>query len=338
MKKILIVGAGGIGERHIRCFLATGRSRVWACDVDEEKLKRLSETYLLGGVFTKFSEIELKNFDGVVIAVPAHMHIQMASKCAESDVPFLVEKPLSVDYNGVDELISMINTRKLTSGVAYVRRSIPLFKRFRDLSRYGIIGNLRMGRFNCSQDYRKYRPDYQRTYYARTATGGGCISNVASHFINLTQWIFGEVKHVCSFYDRLEFQGVEAEDTSIILMRFTEENALVEIFLNQFQKPNISEFELIGTTGNLRYIIEGETHRITLCRSDDNIWEEVVSAQYTRDDPFIAQSNNFINALEGKDTLPTSIEEGKKTMDVVLTAKEFQERKGYIVLPSDSNR
>ena len=338
MKKILIVGAGGIGERHIRCFLATGRSRVWACDVDEEKLEHLSETYPLEGVFTKFNEIELKNFDGVVIAVPAHMHIQMASKCAESNVPFLVEKPLSVDYNGVDELISMVNTKELISGVAYVRRSIPLFKRFRDLARDGIIGNLRMGRFNCSQDYRKYRPDYQRTYYARTATGGGCISDVASHFVNLTQWIFGEVKHVCSLYDRLEFQGVEAEDTSIILMRFTEENALVEIFLNQFQKPNISEFELIGTTGNLRYIIEGETHRITLCRSDDNIWEEVVSAQYTRDDPFIAQSNNFINALEGKDTLPTSIEEGKKTMDVVLAAKEFQERKGYIVLPSDSNR
>ena len=28
MHRVLVVGAGSIGERHLRCFLATGRARV----------------------------------------------------------------------------------------------------------------------------------------------------------------------------------------------------------------------------------------------------------------------------------------------------------------------
>ena len=32
MYNVLVVGGGGIGERHVRCFLKTGRARVSLCD------------------------------------------------------------------------------------------------------------------------------------------------------------------------------------------------------------------------------------------------------------------------------------------------------------------
>ena len=37
---VLIIGCGSIGERHLRCFLQTGRTRVTACDTNQSLLER----------------------------------------------------------------------------------------------------------------------------------------------------------------------------------------------------------------------------------------------------------------------------------------------------------
>ncbi|NPV55021.1 MAG: Gfo/Idh/MocA family oxidoreductase [Firmicutes bacterium] len=321
-KSILVVGGGGIGERHVRCFLATGRAEVSVCDANPERLAKLKESYPVKATFSDFNEVDPTGFDGILIATPANMHIPMALRCAEHRIPFLIEKPLSVNMEGVDRLIEL--ARGIPCGVAYVRRSTHSFKRLKELAGSGITGRLRMGRFNFSQDYRKYRPDYQRIYYARADMGGGCILDAASHSINLAQWFFGEVDDTVAFYDRLEFEGVEVEDSSIILLRFREGGALVELFTNQFQQPNIVEIELIGNKGNLRYTVDGEMHKISFCNSDANKWEEMGRYRITRDDPFIAQAHDFLDAIEGGGALPTSIEEARETLAVALAAKAFQ--------------
>ena len=42
MKKILIVGGGGIGERHLRCFLATGKVQAYLCEPRPERARELT--------------------------------------------------------------------------------------------------------------------------------------------------------------------------------------------------------------------------------------------------------------------------------------------------------
>ena len=39
--KILIIGAGGIGERHLRCFQATGRADVSFCEPNDDRRQML---------------------------------------------------------------------------------------------------------------------------------------------------------------------------------------------------------------------------------------------------------------------------------------------------------
>ena len=41
----LVIGCGSIGERHVRTFLATGRTRIVACDPRSEIGARMQETY-----------------------------------------------------------------------------------------------------------------------------------------------------------------------------------------------------------------------------------------------------------------------------------------------------
>ncbi|GAH53665.1 unnamed protein product [marine sediment metagenome] len=250
----------------------------------------------------------------------------MATRCAKEGMPFLLEKPLSLNLKGVKYLKEIVQKKKLICGVAYVRRSFPSFKKLKELILSGLIGRIKMGRFNCSQNYPEYRPDYQKIYYSKEKMGGGCILDTASHMINLAEWFFGKAEEVVSFYDRLELKGVECEDSSIILLRFKRNRALVEIFLNQFQKPNIFEIEIIGTKGNLRYGVKDRVHRITFCGNAKNQWQEIERFCYNRDDFYILQAKEFLAALDSKTLLPTSIKEAESTLRICLSAKKSQRK------------
>ncbi len=319
--KILIVGGGGIGERHLRCFLDTGQVQMSLCEAKEERVRALKEKYQLEETYIDFTTVPLAQYQGVVIATPAHLHIPMAMECARAGVPFLLEKPLAVNTEGVDELLELVEERGVVSGVAYVRRSLPSFKKLKELADSGIAGEIKMGRFNSSQDYRKYRPDYQQIYYAKAAEGGGCILDAASHFINLAQWYFGDAQDVVAMSDKLVFEGVEAEDSAMILIRFLD-GSMVEVFCNQFQKPNTTEIELIGTRGNLKYITEGELHKIRFCKDDSNLWQELASYRVGRDTYYLAQAQDFLAAIRGEREFPTSLLEGKRTLMIALLAKK----------------
>jgi len=41
--RILVIGVGSIGERHVRCLLSTGRARVGICEPNEPLRQRVAE-------------------------------------------------------------------------------------------------------------------------------------------------------------------------------------------------------------------------------------------------------------------------------------------------------
>ncbi len=332
MRRVLIVGGGGIGERHLRCFLATGQVQASLCEVNEHKLHELQAQYPLDCTFTDFAQVPLEDFDGAVIAVPAHLHISLALACARAGVPFLLEKPLSVNLEGVDELVAAIEQHNLYAAVGFVRRSEPSCQKLRELALSGLIGEIKMGRFDSGQEYPRYRPDYRDIYYAHEQTGGGCIFDAATHMINFAEWIFGEVQEVVALYDRLVLTGVECEDSAIIVTRFRNNSALVEVFINQFQKPNIVAIELMGIEGNLRYEFSAGTARITHCADDSNRWEELYRLSVTRDDPFVLQAKDMLAGLSGEAAPRTSVAEAAHNLRVLLAAKRSQHAKRIISL------
>ena len=51
MTRVLIVGVGSIGERHLRCFAATGRAEVSLCEVNEPLRRAVAERYQVREVY-----------------------------------------------------------------------------------------------------------------------------------------------------------------------------------------------------------------------------------------------------------------------------------------------
>lgn len=333
MKRVLIIGAGGIGKRHIRGFLKTGRVHLSICEPDEAKRDGALGDYDIEHGYGDVGEAPLGSFDAAVIAAPAHVHVPIGQQLADAGVSFLMEKPLSVSMDGVDGLMKAVNAKGLTVRVGYVRRSTGWVVRFCEEIKRGRIGDVRMAYVNASQEYPKYRPDYQTIYYAKRAMGGGAILDCASHSVDLLLWMMGPVTEVSAMYDRLVLENVECEDSAVISLRFAS-GAMAQIAVNQFQKPHESTFEMIGTKGNLRLI--DTRGQLQFADDDSGNWQtedflsDGQSPMESHESKFAVQANAFMDAVDGRPDCLATLREARENLAVCLGALESYTTKRII--------
>ena len=326
MRQVLIIGMGGIGKRHLRGFMKTGRTEISICEPSAAIREETASHHPIKAAHASLDAVDLAQFDLAVVAAPAHVHIPIAHRLADAGVPFLLEKPLATTMDGVDSLLDKVAATRLLVRVGYILRLRPWLSYARNCLAEGRIGNVRMVLFVSGQDFRKYRPDYQNTYYAKASMGGGAILDAASHQLDYALWTMGPVRQVCAMHDRLAFEGVECEDCVLMNLHFAS-GALGMIALNQFQKPNEASITFIGSEGNMSIdMISGivsfagddsNKRGIENLRADDGL-----SALEFHESMFAIQANSFLDSMEGKPDSLATLEDAAANLRVALAAKE----------------
>lgn len=329
MYKVIVIGTGGIGKRHIRGFIETGRAELTFVEPHEVRRQQAVEAFSPTAAYADLGDVDLAGFDLAVICAPANLHLPMMLACARAGTHFLVEKPLAVTMESVDETLEEVRNSGVIGRVGYIRRIAPELNAARDSLRAGKIGDVKLVYFNGSQEFPKYRPDYRETYYARPEMGGGAILDGASHTFDSLIWTLGRPKTVMAMYDRLVLDGSETEDTALISIRF-ENGAYANITMNQFQKRNVATTEFIGTKGNL--LLEHSV--LSFADDDSGTWKErhdfmdglkPMEAHQAR---FTIQANAMLDAIEGKPDTLADLDDARLNLRVALAAKQsWKERR-----------
>lgn len=323
MKRVLIVGSGGIGRRHLKGYSLTGRAQLAIVEPDAGRRDEAKQLFGITEAYTDIGEADLGSFDLAVICAPANFHVALIKRCAEAGLNFLVEKPLSVTMGEVDEALALVKAKNLVARVGYVRRVADEVVTLRQQILDGKIGALRLAYLNSSQEFPKYRPDFQRTYYARPEMGGGAILDAASHLFDMLIWLMGKPTDVSCLFDRLVLEGTETEDTCLVSIRF-ESGAMANVTINQFQKPNIARFEFIGTKGNL--MLEHST--LKFADDDSGKWQDErdfmaglvpTEAHQAR---FRMQADAMLDAIDGKPCWLATLDDARDNLRVALAAKQ----------------
>jgi predicted dehydrogenase len=328
MNNILIVGGGSIGERHVRCFQNTGRTNVSLCELNDEVRNRVADQYRLAASFKSFDEALRQSFDAAVICTPAQLHIPMARALADRDVALLIEKPLSTSLDGIDELISVRNSKQLPVSIAYVSRQHPAVQAMKKS-----IDSLRFGKpvqlvYTGGQHFPFYRPAYREIYYTDHATGGGAIQDALTHTMNTAEWLIGPVEKLVADAEHCVLEGVEVEDTVHVLTRHG--SVLGSFSLNQHQSTNESFLTVVCEAGSARY--ESHTSRWLSSTEPDQPWKVEQEFLLQRDDLFVRQANAFLDQVEGQADAACSIEEALQTLRVNLAALESVQNGNWVTL------
>ena len=320
--RVLVVGAGSIGERHVRCFAATGRARLSVCEVNPEVRRTVVDRYALCEAFADVDEGLAARPDAVVICTPAPRHVPMARAAVRAGAHVLIEKPLGTTSDGVDDLMAEATDRGVAVGVAYVYRAHPALAAMRAAVRGGRFGEPVEVVATCGQHFPLYRPAYRTIYYADRATGGGAVQDALTHVVNAAEWLVGPVIRLTADVGHQVLAGVTVEDTAHVLTRH---GRVMGCFsLNQYQAPNETTITVVGTGGTARF--EYHHARWRWMTEPGGTWTDEAVVGLERDTLFARQADAFLDAAEGKAEPLCSLADARQTLEVnlaILRAAEF---------------
>lgn len=313
---VLVVGVGSIGERHVRCLLSTGRATVGICELNDDARNAVGERYAVCNVFAALDDALKANWDAALIATPAHTHIPIATRLVEHGIPILIEKPLSVDMNGIPELLDAVKTKNLLAAVSYNYRAHPALGAMKSAMDSGRFGHVLQLYCMVGQHFATYRPAYASVYFADREHGGGAIQDAMTHLINMGEWLAGPIDRINVDAEHQHLDGVDVEDTVHVFARHGK--TMASYVLNLYQRPNESSITVVCEKATLRF--DMRTGRWGWMEDADGEWHEETYALEDRDAMYVLNATAFLDALEGLSPPLCTLEEGVQTLRTNLAA------------------
>lgn len=327
-RKILIIGCGSIGERHLRCFVRSSLAQVTACDPNSELLQKIERDYSVPTFSSLKDAFANVSFDGAVICTPAHTHVNIALTALRHHAALLIEKPLSIGLEQVDELKAEVARAGKFVGVAYVYHFMPAVRAVRDFLQEKSLGNPLQVSVVAGQHFPTFRPAYRDIYYNKHETGGGAIQDALTHLANAVEWMIGPTDKVFCEASHQALEGVEVEDTVSVTAR--NGKALVSYSMNQFQSPNETTIQIHCEVGSVKIEIHEQRWGIYLRGGEK--WDYRPAPVAHRDHLFAAQAEAFLDGIEGKPNALCTLDEAIQTLKFNVAALQSARTGEAVVL------
>lgn len=265
IKRILFIGLGGAGQRHLRLFKENLKDE----DVEFLAYRSTNKTPFLNPDFSVNQEESLEGAYGIkvyndfnkalalkpdlaVISTPSSMHLKYAQLCAEKNIDVFVEKPLSSSTKGLQKLKQTVEKKKVAIQVGFQRRFHPQLGRVNDIIKSGLIGQILTVNFTVASYIPKWHPyeDYLQLYACRKELGGGVLLTEI-HEIDLAIWFFGMPNSVVCIGGTYSDVGMDVEDTVRLTLDYIKFS--VQINLTFWQKHHERFFSICGENGYLSW-------------------------------------------------------------------------------------
>lgn len=324
--KLLIIGCGSIGQRHIRNLISLKAGDLLVFDIDPYKLDKVKGEFSNLTVSDDLNILWKAKPSIAFIAVPNSWHIKYALEAAKKGCHLFIEKPLSHNLKGVDQLIELAKTKKLITMVGCNMRFYWAINSIKKLLEKRAVGKLISARIETGQYLPDWHPeeDYREMYSARKKLGGGVILD-AIHEIDYSMSLFGEVKDVLCMFGRLSDLEIETEDVAELLLRF-KDRLIVSIHLDYIQRVYSRSCKIIGEEGTIFW--DFNDHKIKYFSAKTKRWREIDEPRgYDTNQMYIDEVRYFLSAVKNNRKTVNEVVDSLSALKVALKAKrtEFDE-------------
>ena len=212
--KVLFLGLGGVGQRHLRNFdkltfssheyytLSRGDFRPIITDTLELiPSNNLFDSFPFQFI-DKLDDIYALQPDITFISTPSSFHFEHASIALKAKSHVYLEKPAVLSVEELNKLISLRNIYNKKISVVSQFRFNPLIKKLSEILNSSIYGNILFADSVVSEympNWHKYE-NYKRSYASRSDLGGGVVLTQI-HEIDYLYYLFGDLEISASFDD-----------------------------------------------------------------------------------------------------------------------------------------
>ena len=315
-KRVLVCGAGSIGRRHIANLLQLGAEvSVWR-----------ARTELLAEVAHDFPVQVCSNLtnaisraEAVVVATATDKHVAIAAEALKAGRALFIEKPLSHDWVGIDNLRSLVKGAVVEVGCQF--RAHPNLIALALKLGQSKHGNLLTYRLAMGHRLDAWRPDkeYQQGYSADSARGGGALFDLI-HQIDIALWLFGPALGVQGVQAKLGDLNIKGDDVTNLLLTHIS-GVTGHIQLDMASPVNRCEAEVMTSSALFRWSNnEGMLHRQT---SEGETIVDCVPKGFDRNDLFLTHMEHWLNRMDNPILPPLcAFDDGVAALKVAIGARD----------------
>ncbi|MCQ2742001.1 MAG: Gfo/Idh/MocA family oxidoreductase [Bacilli bacterium] len=210
--KTAIIGTGNIGHVHAEALNKLGFSIDAVCDISDEAMRDFTCPK-----YKDYKEmLQKEEIDIVHICTPHYLHFEMAKYCLENNINVIIEKPVGIKEEELDELIALEKKSKALAGVCFQTRYNHAMKFTKayleehepEAGYATLLWNRDMAYYNSAPWRGKWATE-----------GGGLLINQAIHTIDFLVWSLGAPKTIAANVSNLVHPLIEVEDNAIVMGR-----------------------------------------------------------------------------------------------------------------------
>ncbi|MGH7068206.1 MAG: inositol 2-dehydrogenase [Acetobacteraceae bacterium] len=320
MIRIAVLGAGRIGRIHAANAAANPRCRLVAiADTVEAAATALATKHGAETATDPRVVIARPDLDAVVICTPTATHVDLLLEAARRGKAVLCEKPVDLEIRKVDAAITEALGLGARAMVAFNRRFDPSASAIRAAIDRGEIGEVRQV-IITSRDPEPPSPSY-------VASSGGIFRDMTIHDFDMARWLLGEeptevFAMAGALVDPAIGQAGDFDTLMIVLCTASGRQCHINN-CRQTAYGYDQRIEVFGTRGML---LNDNLRPSTLRRYDAKATEvraPLLNFFLERyQDAYRLELDAFLAALDGKQPMPLTLEDGRRALRLADAALE----------------
>jgi len=324
--KIIVVGYGSIGKRHVNNLLLIPNIEIIICthrnNVDNSIKNKCK-------IFESINDCINEKPVAAVISNVTSLHIQTALKLASAGIHLFIEKPLSNNLENIKELSNIVHDKKLITFMGYNLRFHNCIKKMKELLENNEIGKV----ISVNVESGSYLPDwhldedYRDSYASKENLGGGVVLTCI-HEIDYLHWFFGEIKELFAITGKFSDLKIEVDDLASVIIKFSN-NIIAQLHLDFFQRPDFRCCKIVGINGTIYW--DSTDNIVKVYDIKLKKWIEKINIiNYQRNDMYFDEMKYFLDCVANNKNSNNNIDNGISTLKIALDIIESSKLKRLI--------
>ena len=309
--RVAIIGTGWFANMHAK--LLAGMDHVEVCAIigsDVEKAKQFASQFNGAKGYASIENmLGSTTVDAAYICTPPFAHGNYEYELIEHDIPFLVEKPLSVEKDLPHHILQKIEDKGLITSVGYHFRYTDAADQMKLLLQQRTIG-MALGYWMGGAP--------GGTWWRRQEKSGGQFVEQTTHIVDLLRYFAGEVAEVYAAYGHrqlhIEDANANVADVGTVTLKLV--NGSIATISNtcMLAAGEHSGLHIYTNEGKLELSHHGLK----------DIQKHTVTEYLNRSNPYERESNIFLEAIRTKDAshIRSTYADSVRTHQVTMAANE----------------
>jgi predicted dehydrogenase len=310
MLKVGLIGLGVMGKNHLRVLSSTEGLELVAV-IDPQDPTLLGE--VSSPVYSRIEEISKLKLDYCVVAAPTVFHEEIALWLSKNRIPFLLEKPISVNSKSAKKIIKSVQQNNVKAGVGQIERYNPALQLAKEKIADGLLGSI-------------YQISTKRQgFFPSRISDVGVVLDLATHDIDLTSWV------VESRYQSVSansaFRSDRSHEDLISISGTLESGVIVNHIVNWLSPLKERSIQIIGEKGALA--IDTLNSELTFYENGSNFivntekdkfkgvsQGEVVKFEFDKNEPLRVEHESFRDFILNKSQNIVELKSALRTLKV----------------------